>query len=269
MTIVCGTDFSERAAQAARAAGAIARRLAMPLWLVHVVDEIGAELAMRDVYDPVFEPQRAKLQRQADELRADAGIEVEPILLLGIAHQQLVEVARSAHARLLVVSMFGAESPRHWLPGSVAERVAQSSPVPVLAVRDVSSLEAWARGDRPLRILVGVELAPTSRAALRWAAELRARGGCELTIAQVAWPPVEHSRLGIPSPMPLDHLVSEVQEILERDLRSWAGAFPGEGEARFVVSPGWGRLDTRLADLAAEAKADLLVVGTHRRAGLA
>ena len=267
MTIVCGTDFSERAAQAARAAGAIARRLAMPLWLVHVVDELGAELSMRDVYDPAFDPQRAKLQRQADELRADTGIEVEPILLLGSAHQQLVEVARAAHARLLVVSIFGAESPLHLLPGSVAERVAQSSPVPVLAVRDGSSLEAWARGDRPLRIMVGVELAPTSKAALRWAAELRAKGGCELTIAQVAWPPVEHSRLGIGSPMPLDHLVSEVQEILDRDLRSWAGALPGEGETRFVVSPGWGRVDTHLADLAAEAKADLLVVGTHRRAG--
>lgn len=269
MTIVFGTDFSERAAQAARAAGAIARRFAMPLWLVHVVDEPGAELAMRGVYNPVFDPQRAKLQSQADDLRANTGADVEPILLLGAAHQQLVEVARGAHARLLVVSMFSAENPRHSWPGGVAERVAQSSSVPVLVVRDGSSLEAWARDDKTLRIMVGVELAPTSKAALRWAAELRTRGNCELTIAQVAWPPVEHSRLGIPHPMPLDHLVSEVQEILERDLRSWSGVLPGEGEARFVVSPGWGRVDTHLADLAAEAKADLLVVGTHRRAGLA
>jgi nucleotide-binding universal stress UspA family protein len=269
MTIVCGIDFSERAAQAARAAAAGARRLDVPLVLVHVIDELGAELAMRGVYDPVFDPQRAKLQSQADELRADTGIEVEPILLLGTVYQQLVEVARSAHARLLVVSALGAGNLHRKLLGSVAERVAQSSPVPVLAVRDASSLQAWARGDKPLHVMVGVELAPTSKAALRWAAELRASGGCELTIAQIAWPPEAHGRLGIPAPMPLDHLVPQVQETLERDLRSWAGALPGEGETRFVVSPGWGRVDTHLADLAAEAKADLLVVGTHRRAGLA
>ena len=38
MTIVCGTDFSEHAVLAARAAGAIAMRLAVPLKLVHVMD---------------------------------------------------------------------------------------------------------------------------------------------------------------------------------------------------------------------------------------
>lgn len=38
MTIVCGTDFSEHAVLAVRAAGAIAMRLAVPLKLVHVMD---------------------------------------------------------------------------------------------------------------------------------------------------------------------------------------------------------------------------------------
>jgi nucleotide-binding universal stress UspA family protein len=269
MTIVCGIDFSERAAQVARVAGTLARRLDEPLWLVHVVDELGTEIATRGVYDPVFDPQRAKLRHQADELRADTGVEAEPILLLGAAHQQLVDVARAAHARLLVVSALGAEHQRRRLLGSVAERVAQSSPVPVLAVRDGRSLLAWARGDEPLRVMVGVDLGPTSKAALRWAAELRAMGSCELIVVQIAWPPEEHGRLGIPGPMPLDHLVSEVQETLERDLRAWASALAGDGETRFVVSPGWGRVDTHLADLAAEANADLLVIGTHQRAGLA
>jgi nucleotide-binding universal stress UspA family protein len=35
------------------------------------------------------------------------------------------------------------------------------------------------------------------------------------------------------------------------------------------VSPGWGRVDTHLTLLAAESKVDLLVVGTHQRAGAA
>lgn len=269
MTIVCGIDFSERATQAAQAAGAIARRFDVPLVLVHVLDERGALLAGRGAQDTLFDPQRAKLQCQADQLRADLGIEVEPILRLGAPDQQLVEAARAASARLLVVSAQGAETPRRWLLGSVAERVAQSSPVPVLAVRDGARLEGWARGDTPLRVMVGVEPVQASKAALHWAATPRALGGCELFIAQIAWPPKEHSRLGIPAPMPLDHLVPEVHEALERDLRSWVGALPGEGEIRFVVSPGWGRVDAHLVDLADEARADLRVVGMHRRSGLA
>lgn len=269
MTIVCGIDFSERAAQAARAAGDVARRLDLPLMLVHVIEELGAELAMRGAHNPVFDPQRAKLQAQADEIRAETGVKVEPILLLGAAPQQLVEVAQAARARLLVVSALGARKHHRRLLGSVAERVAQSSSVPVLAVRDGSSLQAWARDGKPLRVVVGADLTSTSKAALSWAAGLCAKGGCELTIAQIVWPPEAHSRLGIPAPMPLDHLVAQVQETLERDLRAWAGSLPCEGEPRFVVSHGWGRVDIHLADLAAEARADLLVVGTHQRAGLA
>jgi nucleotide-binding universal stress UspA family protein len=77
----------------------------------------------------------------------------------------------------------------------------------------------------------------------------------------------EHFRFGIPSPVPLDHLRPELQELLMRDLRSWAGDLSGDGDTTFTVSPGWGRIDAQLALLAAGAKADLLVVGTHQRAG--
>ena len=41
MTVVCGTDLSESAAVAARAAAAMASRLCVPMQLVHVLDELG------------------------------------------------------------------------------------------------------------------------------------------------------------------------------------------------------------------------------------
>jgi nucleotide-binding universal stress UspA family protein len=69
--------------------------------------------------------------------------------------------------------------------------------------------------------------------------------------------------------MPLDCLRPELHELLMRDLRAWAGETRGNGETTFTVSPGWGRIDTHLTLLAAEAQADLLVVGTHQRAGSA
>jgi len=269
MTIVCGTDLSENAQAAARAAAAIAKRLAVPLKLVHVIDELGAELTVASEQNAIYDPVRRRVQEHAHALKSRFGIEVESIVLPGVAHDTLIEIARATGARLVIVSSLGSKKQHRWLLGSTAERVAQASPIPVLIVRDATSIEAWARGERPLRIMVGVEIATTSKAALRWAASLREFGPCDLLVTQVASPVGEHLRLGVPTPVPLDHLRPELIEPLTRDLRAWTGELPGDGDTIFTVSPGWGRVDTHLTLLAAESKVDLIVVGTHQRAGAA
>ena len=269
MTIVCGTDFSEHAVLAARTAGAIAMRLTVPLKLVHVMDAHGAAHRVGALHDTVDDPLRARLHAQAEELQARFGIDVEPLAVPGVADEQLVALAGSGAAQLLVVAALGARQQHSWLLGSVAERVAQASTIPVLVVRKGARFETWARGEHPLRVLVGVDLTLTSKTALRWAGALRAIGPCDLLVTQVAWPPGEHFRLGIHAPMPLDHLRPDLEPVLRRDLEAWAGEPPGPGETSFLVRHGWGRVDAHLTLLAAEVQADLLVVGTHQRAGIA
>jgi nucleotide-binding universal stress UspA family protein len=269
MTIVSGTDFSENATQAALAAASIAKRLSLPLKLVHIIDELGAELVIASDQGGICDTLRQRIRNQAIEIGTRFGIDVEPIVEPGFAHEKLIEIASAHHARLIVVSSLGDKKQHRWLLGSVAERVAQTSPIPVLIVRKSASIEAWARGERVLRMMVGVEIGSTSKAALHWAAELRAIGRCDLLVTHVTWPFGEHFRLGIPSPIPLDCLRPELHELLMRDLRAWAGELPGDGQTSFSVNPGWGRIDTHLALLASDAKADLLVVGTHQRAGSA
>ncbi|MEO6602267.1 MAG: universal stress protein, partial [Polyangiaceae bacterium] len=44
------------------------------------------------------------------------------------------------------------------------------------------------------------------------------------------------------------------------------GPLDGRGTTKFVVRGGWGCIDSHLAQLAAEAGTELLVVGTHQRA---
>lgn len=259
MTIVCGTDFSESARDASLAAAAIAKRLGVTLVLAHAVHD----------REPSPGPTSVRLEAQAAELRSRFGLEVETVVGTGEAHEALLEVARTHGARLLVVSSLGAKKQHRWLLGSTAERVAQSSPVPVLVVRDAASLVAWAGSARPLRAMVGVELAETSKPALQWAASLRELGPCDLLVTQVAWPIGEHARLGVRGPLPLDHLQPELLGPLTRDLRAWVGELQGAGDTTFTVSPGWGRVDTHLSLLADESKVDLLVVGTHQRAGTA
>lgn len=47
-TITCGTDFSDGARRAATVAAALAVRLGARLQLVHVIDELGAELTFAE-----------------------------------------------------------------------------------------------------------------------------------------------------------------------------------------------------------------------------
>ncbi|HEY0467004.1 MAG TPA: universal stress protein [Polyangiaceae bacterium] len=264
MTLVCGTDFSANAAQAARAAASIARCLNEPLELVHVIaDPAAAGIPALGVF---YAPLQELLAAQADKLAREFSIAVHPIVLEGPADERLVDFARNAKARLIVVSSLGARKQDHWRLGSVAERVLQCAEIPVLVVREAASIEEWADSKRALRVLLGVDLGQNARAALRWVEALRQIRPCDVHVVQVAWPIGEHARFGVKGPIELEGLRPELRALIDRDLRAWVGNVSGEGQLSFAVSPCWGRFDEQLAQLAQEVGADLLVVGTHQRA---
>lgn len=243
--IVCGTDFSDCSDHATRAAAAIAQRLGRPLVLVHA----GAEDA------------RARLESEAKRLAVPAQIE----LATGSPDQAVLGVAARLDSNLVVVGSLGSRKQGRWRLGSVAERVAQASKCPVLVVRDGAGFEAWARQERPLRIVVAVEPTPIAKGALDFAESLRAIGSCDTSLLQVVWPAEEQKRAGLSGPVPLDHLRPELEEKLLAELRQWAGGV----EAEHLVKPGWGRVDVHVTKLADELKADLIIVGTNQRAGIA
>ncbi len=257
--IICGTDLSESSFAAARTAALIAKRLGAGMALAHVVDPSQAPGATESVCD--------ELRARAESLAAEIGIDVEVLVERGVADEKLVALAASATARFLVVSSTGKTTAQKWLLGSVADSAVRTSQVPVLVVREGDAIDAWARGERALRVMVGVEPTVASRAVLRFAESLRAIGRCELVVAQIAWPAEEHRRADLPPPIPLDRLRPELEEVLLRELESWAG--PDESDRTFVVKAGWGRVDRHLTQLAKELSAHLVVVGTHQRAGIA
>lgn len=262
--IVCGTDFSKGAAEAGRAAAAMAQKLDVSLKLVHVMEVTGHDGPREGRESGVWQ---RRLEQEAQAIQASSGVVVDPVLLTGEPHRKLVEYAAEKMARLTVLAAVGDAKQHGWLLGTVAERVAQASSIPVLIVRESDSIVAWARGASTLRTVVGVETSGTSRAALRWAADLQSIGKCELLPVHIAWPAGEHARFGIPGPVALDCLHPELKNILLRDLADWAG--DAARGAVFTVYAGWGRIDVHLSLAASQMNADLLVVGTHQRAGVA
>ena len=241
MKIICGTDFSEHAEQASRAAAALARRLGDTLVLAHVWDETLGEGLWQDFHDRMSAAVRNRLYDHAVRLRK-TGASVEEEMLSGMPDVELAKLASRLDARLLVVGSLGRRS-SEWLLGSVAEHVAVRAPVPTLVVRSAVPFEAWARGERPLKIFVAFDFTGTAEAALRWIKGLAAAGPCEVVVGYVDWPVGEAGRLGITGQFLLSHNPPQVQRILERELSERVGALLGEGVARIRVEPSLGRAD--------------------------
>lgn len=262
MAILCGTDFTPRAAEAAEVAAAVAVRAGETLLLVHALDEHGGT-----------GPASKKLHAEAERLRQlFSGLEVNTRLESGFADEVLAGLARSGAAadtpgrqgvRLIVVSSLGRRDPSRWALGSVAERTAQLSPVPVLIVRDEVLLLEALRGERRLRVVVGFDFSATSAAALRWVSEICRVVPCDVVVGHVTQPAAERKRQRAGRPVGAFESFPQLEVLLKSDLGArvreqvWTDGSPG---IRIKLSTG--ARANALAELAAEEKADLLVAGS-------
>jgi universal stress protein A len=141
--ILVATDFSEAATQVAQEALSIGAKLAAELLLVHVIDPTPYVLTADVGYSSaaIFENQERAAKAALSKLEAElhqAGARVSSLLLYGPPHERLIDAARSEQVHLIAMGTHGRGGLRHALLGSVAERVARTSPVPVLTVRAAS-----------------------------------------------------------------------------------------------------------------------------------
>jgi nucleotide-binding universal stress UspA family protein len=267
-SIVCGTDFSEHAAQAVEAAAALAKRLGEPLVLVHAVDKEARTALPADLHDSLCLFERAQLHEELERLRA-AKVEVTDDFRVGKPDAVLVEAALAQHARLLVVSSHGRKPPQRWVLGSIAERTAEASPVPTLVVRAAAPFTAWMAGKRRLRVFVGADFSAESDAALRWVAWLQQLGACDV-VATYLEPTVPAGGPFdlMPSPIVVE-MLAQTDRVQARSFRQRVRAALGTSGVRVQIEKGWGRSDAHLIEMARKERTDLIVVGTHQRHGLA
>jgi nucleotide-binding universal stress UspA family protein len=262
--IICGTDFSTHAAEAANVAAALAARHNATLTLLHAVSPWQVEALNKATLDAVRNERRRMLIAEGRRLR-ESGAQVLEHLLFGTPHEMLARAAHRIDANLIVVSSLGEVSAWRWIAGSVALRTAQKAPVPTLVVRDDARLMAWVKREGPLKVFACYDFSPTSDSALRWIASLREWGPCDVTVTYVSWPPEESWRLGILDPTANGNNTPVVQVLLERGIEEKCECVLGAAELKIHVVSNWGRADVHLNDLARTSDADLVVVGTNHR----
>jgi len=255
--IIVGTDFSEASQRAVARAAALSRRLALPLHLIHVIDET----ALRPTRTPLPLQWRTSFTggpqsrgdawkkldlvgRKLDEVRAGSGA-VKTLRRYGRPHASIARAAERSKARLVVVGTRAhGVSVGRFLLGSTADRVLRTSERPVLIVRK--------KGVRPYRTaLVPVDLTKLTRHQLEVLRDLLP--DLSLTIVHVKVSTLEDGSSRQSGP-----------ESTARRFATDAGFAPGAITFRLA------RGDPRDAILQYERQLlpDLIVVGTHGRTGL-
>jgi nucleotide-binding universal stress UspA family protein len=270
MPIVCGTDFSGGSRAAAAAAAALAVRLrADEFWIVHVLDPATRELDPK-AFESLIGPAKRRLGHEAEELKNRFGVRVLHQVVSGAVADTLLVFAAGIHARLLVLGSRGHGTTSLYRVGGTSERVAQSASVPVLVVREAASFESWMKGERALRVLVGLDWTRSSEPVVRFVKELRGGGPVDLVVGHV-YSDLDGSRAryGLPPRPAIIERDLEVEGLLARDLAARLAEVGGEGALALRPVHGLGRVGDYLLELGDTERVDLVVVGTHHRRGLA
>jgi nucleotide-binding universal stress UspA family protein len=140
--ILVPVDYSECSTNALAYAGGLAERFSSRIEVIHVWDRPAyvpenALVAMHESHGSLPELIRENAEREMQEFldgcELPALVHVTHHLLGGDPVAKILECAANGY-QLLIVGTHGRSGLRHLLLGSVAERIVQLSPVPVITV---------------------------------------------------------------------------------------------------------------------------------------
>ena len=256
--ILLATDFSERSDRALRRATLLARQFGACLSIVHVVDD--------DQPRRIVDSERNAASELLSELRNTVqsvdGVSCETDVVLADPFAGIARAAAEQTPDLLIIGPHRREMLRDVFVGTTAERTIRSVSCPVLMVN--------APPAGPYRhVMLTTDMSEGAANAVNVCAALRIARGAQTSILHVFDAPAVHLVMGHTIP------VDERQAYLDDQRKEASHAL-----SAFVKSVDWRsiRQDVRQARnapakeilvAAKDGSADLVVVGSHGRRGLA
>ena len=262
-TFLVATDFSKHADRALAHACALAKLFGADLELfssAYIAPHLIAAMATGKSPAWIQEARdqaTGQLEKLASSLRGQ-GIKISVHLATDEPSTAICARAEEIGAALIAMGTRGHTGIAHVVFGSVAERVARLSHSPVLTAHADSPLP-----DRYRRVLVPTDFSPDADLALAWARVLVEKTGGGLIVQHSCDVPVLLSGGA-------DFARASIQKAIETSagerLASIRQSLSG-CEVETVVSQE--RPETAILETAERAKADLIVMGTRGRTGLA
>jgi nucleotide-binding universal stress UspA family protein len=260
--ILLPIDFSERSAGAAHYAKALACRFHSSIYIAHVFELTELLPTNPETGLPAgwYEERKEQARRALDEFQAEEfrNMAVQRNLLEGDVARQIVDLAHSEHADLIVMPTQGYGSFRRFILGSVTAKVLHDADCPVLTGVHLEHAPALA----PVvfrNIMCAIDFDSTGERVLRWAAEFAQVFGAELTLVHAL--PVTYGSEVDFADSGLKGMLQAVAQKEANELTRLVGA-----PAKVVTEMGSVAQVVRKA--ATAANADLVMIGRHESSGL-
>lgn len=273
--ILFPTDFTYSSFYAMKYAMAFAKRYHARLDLVHCVSTTQLLPWAIPSYwllsEGLCAQETCLCERAAARLRhlvrmlSREGIAAEYYVTRGEPAGQIAALARDLACDLIVVGTHGRVGMEHALLGSVAEEVARHSPTPVLTIKHPEHEFVQFREGRLLlkRVLFPTDFSSFSLSAIPYAASLCREFDATLLLTHIVEPAMYGGEF-------LPDVVIPAQEYPEnegrRQLEQLAAEFP---HVKVEVRQEFGLSSSEIVRLAGEWEADLVVIPTHGRSGVA
>ncbi len=263
------TDFSPSSAPAFRYAIEWAKVFEAQLTLLHVHALLPGPDIDAGIAQKYMDEQRKVAREELETLLAEARQHVPRAsveLLAGLPSEGICRTARDKKCDLIMMGTHGWTGFNRVLFGSVAERVIQKAPCPVLAIPHRESEEV--SGIHPLQILprqvvLPMEFSDCSMDAYEYAVQIAKWFDASLTLVH-AIEPLSYS-LDFTLTHPLQEKTN--REKVEKRLTDFVAVLSKQG-----LSAGYELVDKAtvngILETSAVKQADLIVMGSHGRKGL-
>ena len=218
--IICSTDFSDYSNQAVPYGIALAKKFRAKLYMCHVID-----LSSITAYGEIISYPGAQqnlimnyTHNQLEQLIGKEPIEWEPLITIGHAADEIVDMAKEKNVDLAIVTTHGRSGLKLLILGSVTGRLMQSLPCPLLIVRSSEPNLASAENQEIefKRILVGCDFSPDSVLAFQYGLSLAQDFQSELHLAHVIEPPIYKDL----TKKPVEKLQDDLRDSLSERLTS-------------------------------------------------
>jgi nucleotide-binding universal stress UspA family protein len=264
--ILFPTDFSSFSNHALRHALALTRRFKARLKVVHVIPQV-LPTGDADYFGAPWLITPEARQHVDEEMRRflaparEARIDYQTEICEGDPWREIVALAGEMAADLVVMGTHGRSGIEHLLLGSVAEKLIRRLPCPVLTVCREEG-RTWEAPGLVTRILCATDFSETSANALEMALAFATEAKVQVTLLHVVENIPEFGspmNLGLPD---LGPLRQDLEQAARERLQKMASGAEGSG-ARIETRVVFGRAYKEILRIAAEERADLLVIGAQ------
>lgn len=209
---------------------------------------------------------KAYLDQVAQRLRAEAGIETEPVLLEGQAAHRVCEFALSNDVDLIVISSHGRSGLSRWNVSSVVHKIVQGANRSVMIVRAYNAGKQPLIGLRYAHLLAPLDGSQRAESVLSAAATLARAHEAQLGLVHVVVRPEMPRQLPLTADDEelIEHFVARNCEAATQYLEQLRDRLAYPFELHLLTSH---NLTLALHDLADEAEVDLVLLGAHGHSG--